>query len=187
MRLVFLGPPGSGKGTQAKLLQLRLAVQAIGMGDILRDAARRKTPLGLKVERYLTAGLLAPDDLVNEMIAERFRRPDHPTRFVLDGYPRTLPQAISFEAVLHQVGLDLEHVLYFVVPDEAVVKRLAGRRLAECRSDDNAETVRKRLLEYKANTAPLIDHFLAEGLLREVDATADVETVYQSIVRICGG
>ena len=186
MRLVFLGPPGSGKGTQAKLLQLRLAVQAIGMGDILRDAARRKTPLGLKVERYLTAGLLAPDDLVNEMIAERFRRPDHPTRFVLDGYPRTLAQAVWLESLLHDYGLDLRCAVHFVVPDEEVARRLGGRRIVQGRADDGEETVRKRLAVYHASARELIDHFRAAGLLRDVDATGDVETVYRSIVGLCG-
>jgi adenylate kinase len=187
MRLVFLGPPGSGKGTQARLLNQRLGVVVIGMGDILRDAVRLRTPLGLKVEAYLNTGRLAPDELVNEIVAEMFRRPDRPRRFVADGYPRTIFQAEQFEAVLHQAKLDLEHVVQFVVPDEEVIRRLAGRRLAECRTDDGAETVRKRLVEYKANTAPLIDHFRREGLLREVDATADVESVFESIVRICGG
>jgi adenylate kinase len=187
MRLVFLGPPGSGKGTQARLLSQRLGVVVIGMGDILRDAVRQGTPLGKKVEQYLNAGRLAPDDLVNEIVADVFRRPDRPRRFVADGYPRTIPQAERFESVLRQAGMGLEHVVQFVVPDEEVIRRLAGRRVAECRSDDGADTVRKRLEEYKASTAPLVNHFLKGGLLREVDATADVESVYQLIVRLGDG
>jgi adenylate kinase len=187
MRLVFLGPPGSGKGTQARLLKERLGLQVIGMGDILRDAVRRGTPLGKKVEAYLASGRLAPDDLVNEVVADLFRRTDRPTRFVMDGYPRTLAQATSFESVLHHAGLDLKCALLFTVPDEELVRRLGGRLLAEGRSDDGEETVRKRLDVYRANMAPLVDHFRREGILREVDATADVETVYKTIARLCGG
>jgi adenylate kinase len=187
MRLVFLGPPGSGKGTQARLLNKRLGLAVIGTGDILRDAVRLKTPLGQQVEAYLHTGRLAPDELVNEVVTDLFRRPDHPTRFVMDGYPRTLPQAVSIEAVLRQVGLDLGCAVLFKVPDEELVRRLGGRRLAECRADDSEETVRKRLAVYQASIAPLVEHFRREGMLREVDATADVETVYKEIVRLCGG
>src|SRR5256885_1790881 len=128
MRLVFLGPPGSGKGTQARLLHERLGRDLIGNGDILPDAVRRGTPLGKQVEAYMTAGGLVPDDLVNEVVADLFRRPDHPTRFVMDGYPRTLPQAVSFEAVRRQNGLDLNAAVLFAIPDEELVLRLARRR-----------------------------------------------------------
>jgi adenylate kinase len=186
MRLVFLGPPGSGKGTQARLLNQRLGLAIIGTGDILRDAVRRKTPLGKQVETYLVSGRLAPDDLVNEVVSDLFHRPDHPSRFVLDGYPRTLPQAVSLEDLLEQGGLPLGCAVQFVVPEEELVKRLSGRRLVECRADDDAETVRKRLAVYQAGIAPLVEHFRREGLLREVDATAPVETVYEAIVRACG-
>jgi adenylate kinase len=187
MRLVFLGPPGSGKGTQARLLKERLGLQAIGMGDILREAVRGGTPLGKQVKQYLHSGQLAPDDLVNEVVADLFRRDDRPTKFVLDGYPRTLPQAVSFERVLGQAGQDLKCAVLFTVPDEELVRRLGGRRLAEGRIDDSAETVRKRLDLYRSNMAPLVDHFRREGLLQEIDATADVESVYRAIVRACGG
>jgi adenylate kinase len=186
MRLIFLGPPGSGKGTQARLLNERLGVVPIGTGDILRDAVKRQTPLGNKVASYLTAGLLAPDELVNAIVEERFSRPDRPTSFVMDGYPRTVPQAVNFEAVLRKAGLDIKHVVLFTVPDTEVIRRLAGRRLAECRNDDGADTVRKRLVEYEENTAPLIEHFRRQGKLREVDATADIESVYRSIAGECG-
>src|SRR4051794_9635730 len=150
MRLVFLGPPGSGKGTQARLLHERRGVAVIGTGDILRDAVRRGTPLGKQVESYLVSGRLVPDDLVNEIVADLFRRDERPSQFVMDGYPRTLPQAVSFETVLHQAGQDLEHVIWFDVPGEELVRRLSGRRLTECRRDDTAETVRKRLEVYHA-------------------------------------
>ncbi len=187
MRLVFLGPPGSGKGTQARLLNKRLGLAVIGTGDILRDAVRQKTPLGQQVQVYLHSGRLVPDGLVNDIVTELFRRADHPTHFVIDGYPRTLPQAVSFEAVLRQAGLDIRSAVLFSVPDEELVRRLGGRRLAESRVDDSEETVRKRLAVYQASIAPLVEHFRREGMLREVDATADVETVYKEIVRLCGG
>jgi adenylate kinase len=186
MRLVFLGPPGSGKGTQARLLNQRLGLTVVGTGDILRDAVRLQTPLGKQAEAYLNSGRLAPDDLVNEVVDDLFRRPDHPTRFVIDGYPRTLPQAVSFEQMLHHMKLDLQHAVLFEVPEAELVRRLGGRRIAEGRSDDTEITVRKRLQEYRSNIAPLVEHFRREGMLQEVDATADVETVYQSILQKCG-
>jgi adenylate kinase len=186
MRLIFLGPPGSGKGTQARLLRERLGVVPIGTGDILRDAVRGQTPLGKKVEGYLPAGLLVPDELVNAIVEERLVRADQPTSFVMDGYPRTVPQAVHFEAVMRKAGLRIEHVILFTVPEAEVMRRLAGRRLAERRRDDVDDTVRKRLVEYEQSTAPLIDHFRRKGLLREVDATADIESVYQSIIRASG-
>lgn len=187
MRLVFLGPPGSGKGTQARLLNERLGLQAIGMGDILRAAVRGGTPLGKQVKEYLHSGRLAPDGLVNEVVADLFRRDGRPTKFVLDGYPRTLPQAESFEQLLKQTGQDLTCAVLFKVPDEELERRLGGRRLAEGRIDDSAETVRKRLELYRTNMAPLVEHFRRVGLLHEIDATADVESVYQAITRACGG
>src|SRR5262249_21170742 len=127
MRLILLGPPGCGKGTQAKLLSSRQGLLHISTGDILREAVERKTPIGQRVESYLNSGRLAPDDLVNEVVAERFRRDDRPERFVLDGYPRTLAQAASFDQVLRQQFLDLTAVLLFVIADGEIVRRLAGR------------------------------------------------------------
>ncbi len=185
MRLVFLGPPGSGKGTQAKLLHERLGLDVIGTGDILRGAMRRGTPLGKKVEPYLKSGRLVPDDLVNDVVADMFRQDDHPTKFVLDGYPRTLAQAEWIESVLHENDLDLKCAIRLVVPDEVVIERLSGRRLVEGRADDSEETVRKRLQIYHDITKELVEHFRREGLLREVDATADVETVYLTIAKYC--
>src|SRR5262249_4379221 len=127
MRVVLVGPPGSGKGTQAKLLNARLSLAHISTGDILRDAVQRKTPLGRKVESYLVTGRLVPDDLVNEVVAERFRD-DRPERFVMDGYPRTLAQAASFDQILRQQFLDLTAVILLVVDDDEIVRRVTGRR-----------------------------------------------------------
>jgi adenylate kinase len=187
MRLVFLGPPGSGKGTQARLLSDRLGLAAIGTGDILRDAVKRGTPLGKKVEEYLVSGRLAPDELVNDVVAERFHRPDRPSRFVLDGYPRTMQQAAAIDKTLTELGLPLQRAILFTVPVEELVRRIGGRRLAEGRRDDTEETARKRLVEYETNTAPLIDYYRRDGRLYEVDATADVESVYKSVANLSGG
>src|SRR6266852_4530802 len=127
MRLILIGPPGSGKGTQAKLLGDRLGLVHIATGDILREAIRLGTAAGRKAEPFVNNGKLVPDDLVNELVADRFRRPDRPERFVLDGYPRTLAQAASFDQVLRQQFLDLTAVLVFRVRDEEIVRRLSGR------------------------------------------------------------
>ena len=144
--------------------------------------------MGRQVEAYLNSGRLAPDDLVNEIVADLFRRPDRPTEFVMDGYPRTLPQAVWFETVLRQAGLDLEYVVQFDVPEEELVRRLGGRRIAEVpgrRHGGNGPQAARGVSSRASR--PLVDHYRREGLLREVDATADVETVYQTIVRLCGG
>jgi adenylate kinase len=181
MRLVFVGPPGSGKGTQAKLLRERRGYTVIGTGDIFREAVKRRTPLGVKIESCLASGRLVPDDLVNELVAELFRRDDHPVRFVLDGYPRTVGQAEALGDILHRTGQDLQHVFQFVLPDEDVIKRLEGRRTQEQRSDDGAETVRKRLSVFHGASDDLVEYYRRKGLLREIDAGQDVEKVYKQI------
>src|SRR5262245_14601665 len=181
MRLVFVGPPGSGKGTQARLLRERRGYTVIGTGAIFRDAVKRRTPLGVQVESYLVNGRLVPDELVNELVAELFRRDDRPVRFVLDGYPRTLGQAEALYNLLHRSGQMLQHVFQFVLPDEEVIRRLDGRRTQEQRRDDAAETVRKRLALYHESTDALVEFYRRKGLLRELDAAQDVEKVYKQI------
>jgi adenylate kinase len=209
MRLILLGPPGGGKGTQAKLLKQRLGLAHISTGDILRDADQRETPEGLKARPYLRSGKLAPDDLVNEVVAARFRRDDRPESFVMDGYPRTLAQAASFDQVLRQQYLGLDAVVYLPVDDEEIVRRLSGRLYCpKCkatyhqtdkppkvpgvcdvcqstviqRDDDKPETVRQRLAVYHAQTVELIDHYRKAGLLREVPGQGDIEKIYEKIV-----
>src|SRR5277367_4543651 len=127
MRLILLGPPGCGKGTQAKLLSRHNRLEHIGTGDLLRDAKNRGTPLGLRAKPFIEAGKLVPDELVNDLVAERFRREDRPERFVMDGYPRTLAQAAAFDAVLRQQFLDLTAVVLLTVDDTEILHRLAGR------------------------------------------------------------
>src|SRR5437016_2102073 len=127
MRLILIGPPGSGKGTQAKLLSDRLHLAHIATGDILREAIRLSTSAGRKAKPFVRKGKLVPDDLVNQLVANRFRREDRPERFVMDGYPRTLDQAASFDQVLRQQFLDLTAVLLFTVDDQEIVARMTGR------------------------------------------------------------
>lgn len=184
MRLVFVGPPGCGKGTQAKLLRDRLGFTVIGTGDIFRAAIAADGPIGRNVKPYLETGRLVPDELVNDVVADYFRRDDRPVRFVMDGYPRTLAQAMAFDAVLRQAFLDLTAAVLFDLTDDEVVRRLGGRRLTEHRPDDDEATVRKRLNVYRSNTEPMIAHYRRHGLLHEIDATGDVETVYQRIVAL---
>jgi adenylate kinase len=211
MRLILLGSPGSGKGTQAKLLSQRLGLEHVGTGDILREASRMGTPAGRKSLPYITKGLLVPDTIVNELVADRFSRDDRPACFVMDGYPRTLAQAVSFEQVLRQQFLGLDAVVLIDVPDEQVIARLGGRWVCplcktayhllnnppktpgvcdlDCgpliqRDDDKEETVRERLRVYHENTVDLIGHYRGMGLLRDVEGDGGIEDIYQKIVNV---
>jgi adenylate kinase len=210
MRLILVGPPGSGKGTQAQLLCQRLGLVHVGTGDMLREAIRLGTPNGRLAEPYVKCGKLVPDDLVNQIIADYFGREDRPENFVMDGYPRTLPQAMAFEQVLRQNFLGLDAVIWLCVDDEEIVKRLSGRwvcpkcgipyhttfkpprvpgvcdvcqtRLVQ-RDDDKEETVRRRLQVFHQTYGDLLEHYRRQGLLREVPGTGDVETIYDDIVK----
>jgi adenylate kinase len=211
MRLILVGPPGSGKGTQAKLLAKRHGLAHISTGDILREAVALGTPAGQRAAPYLASGQLAPDDLVNEIVADRLRRDDRPERFIMDGYPRTVPQAASFDAVLRQQFLDLSAVLLFRVDDEEVVQRNVNRRICpkdqtpynlvhnppkasgRCdicgtplvqRADDKEEKVRKRLKEYHETTAELIPYYREKGLLREIEGVGEIEAIYRRIEQV---
>jgi adenylate kinase len=179
MRLILLGPPGGGKGTQAKLLSQRNHLEHIGTGDLLREAIRQNTPTGALARPFVEAGKLAPDELVNALVAERFARDDRPKRFVMDGYPRTVAQAAMFDAVLRQWFLPLSAVVLMTVADEEIVRRLARRK----REDDKEETVRTRLVEYHKNTEELIPHYRAQGLLREVSGEGEIEQVYCNLMK----
>jgi adenylate kinase len=210
MRVILVGPPGSGKGTQAKLLSERLGLAHIGTGDILREAVRTGTPAGRLAEPYVKTGQLVPDDLVNELVADRFRREDRPERFVMDGYPRTLAQAASFDQVLRQNFLDVGAVVLLEVDDEEIVRRLTkrlscprckstyhpdsnpprkpgvcdkdGTRLIQ-RSDDCEATVRERLKVYRENTTELIPYYRRQGLLHEVRGEGSIEKIYADVVQ----
>jgi adenylate kinase len=213
MRLILIGPPGSGKGTQAKLLCTRLGLFHFGTGDILREAIRLNTPAGRRAQPYVVSGQLVPDDLVNELVADRFRREDRPERFVMDGYPRTLAQAVSFDQVLRQEFLKIDGVLRLEVDDNEIVRRLSGRwscpnpgckatyhtvfnpprQPGVCdvcqtplvqREDDREETVRRRLVVYHQNMGSLADYYRAQGLFHPVNGNGDIETIYADIIRV---
>jgi adenylate kinase len=210
MRLILVGPPGSGKGTQAKLLSSRLGLTHISTGDILREATRQNTPLGQVALPYMRSGQLVPDDLVNEMVAEHFRSEERPEHFAMDGYPRTLAQAASFDQVLRQQFLDLTAVLLFLVDDQEIIARMTGRwSCPQCKAtyhvqykpprvagicdvcgtkliqrvDDQEQTVRERLNVYRATTADLIPYYRDQGLLREVPAVGDIEQIHATITK----
>lgn len=210
MRLILLGPPGSGKGTQAQRLSQRNQFEHIGTGDLLRAAIRQGTPLGVRARPFVESGKLVPDELVNELVAERFARADRPGHFVLDGYPRTLAQAVYLDKVLEPHSFNLEKVLLLDLPDEEIVRRLSGRwscpkpgcmatyhtvskppkvpgvcdlcgtKLIQ-RPDDKEETVRARLAVYHKDTVELIPYYRARGLLREVPARGEIEQVYADL------
>jgi adenylate kinase len=177
VRVVFLGPPGSGKGTQAKLLAERLKVPAISTGDILRAAVRDRTPLGLQAQAVMEKGELVSDDLIVALIRGRIAQKDARDGFILDGFPRTLEQARSLEALLSENGDGLAAAVNFGVPESALVERMLGRARAEGRADDRPETFRERLRVYRQKTEPLIGFYSGRGLLAEVDGVGTVEDV----------
>jgi adenylate kinase len=177
MRVVFLGPPGSGKGTQAKLLAERLKVPAISTGDILRAAVRERTPLGLQAQAIMEKGELVSDALIVALIRERIAGRDARDGFILDGFPRTLEQGRALEAMLAEGGESLSAAVNFGVPEAALVERMLGRAKAEGRADDRPETIRERLRVYREKTEPLVGFYGERGLLAEVDGVGSVEDV----------
>jgi adenylate kinase len=183
MRLIFLGPPGSGKGTQAKLLAERLGVPAISTGDMLRDAVRRGTPLGRRAQAIMEAGELVPDDVVIGLVRERTAVPDARNGFLLDGFPRTIEQAKALDRILEGNGASVDGVINLLVPEGSLVERLLGRAALEGRSDDRRETVAERLRVYRERTAPLVEYYRGLGLLYDVDGSGSVEEVASRIDR----
>ena len=209
MRLIFLGPPGSGKGTQAAKLIEKVETAHISTGDILRENVSKRTDLGLQAKGYMESGKLVPDDLIVEMMKNRLASEDCAKGFILDGFPRTVSQAESLEKMLQQLGISLDAVLLFNVSDEVVVERLSGRR--NCRScgaiyhvrfnpsrkgsscqicggelfqreDDREEVIRKRLDVYHQQTSPLTGFYRERGILVEVDAEKSSDEVLKTIL-----
>ena len=207
VRAVIMGPPGAGKGTQAKLLQERRGVPHISTGDILRDARRAGTVLGLEAERYMVQGLLVPDDVVIGIVADRLGGQNHHQGFLLDGFPRTVPQAEALDRILGAGGR-LDAVVSIAVPEDELVRRLAGRRvcrqcgamfhldvdpaarLARCdrcggdlyqREDDREETVRARFEVYARDTAPVLRYYRDAGLLHDISGVGDREDIFQRV------
>ena len=181
MHVVFLGPPGSGKGTQAKLLAERLQVPDIATGEMLRAAVLEGTPLGGKVKTVMESGDLVPDDLMIALIRERLAAPDAADGFVLDGFPRTVDQALALERILKGNRKGVDVVVNLAVPETALIDRLAGRSGLEHRSDDGRHTVLERLRVYHEKTEPLIDFYRQRGLLTEVDGIGTVPEITERL------
>ena len=204
MRLVLVGPPGAGKGTQAEFIAAHLAVPKISTGDIFRSNVRGGTPLGIEAKRYMDEGKLVPDEVTINMVRSRLAEPDAIDGFLLDGFPRTVPQAQELDKMLADMGTQLDVVLELVVDEDEVIRRLAGRRNCRgcdkiwhmefdpptregicdrCggqlyqRDDDKPETILNRLREYADKTAPLIDYYGAQNKLVGIDATGLVEDI----------
>ena len=210
MNIVLFGPPGSGKGTQAKLLAEKYGIPHISTGDILRGNLNNETKLGLEAKTYMDKGELVPDDLLIGLIKDRLSEPDCASGFLLDGYPRTLPQAEALSKILSEQGKNLDVVLNIDVPDEKLLKRLAGRRMCVCgasyhilfnkpkqegicdlcgsklyrRDDDKEEAILNRLDVYKNQTRPLIDHYTQAGVMLTINGAADIEVVFNEICRL---
>jgi adenylate kinase len=177
MRVVLLGPPGSGKGTQGKLLAERLGVPAISTGDILRAAVRDKTPLGRQAQSIMDKGELVSDDLIVALIRERLAERDAGGGFVLDGFPRTLAQAEALEGLLAGNGDALSAVVNLSVPESVLVERMLGRSQAEGRADDRPETIRERLRVYREKTEPLVGFYRQRDLVADVDGVGSVPEI----------
>ncbi len=182
MRIVLLGPPGSGKGTQAALLRDRLDLAHISTGALLRDAVEQQTELGQEAQRYMDAGNLVPDDLMLGLIEERLRQPDVANGFILDGYPRNLAQAEALDAVLNRIGQPVDVAVSVTVNEQEIVDRLSKRAVEEGRSDDTEDVIRNRLRVYAEQTAPVAGHYAARGQLREIDGMGSVEDVQQRLL-----
>ena len=207
MRLILLGAPGSGKGTQAKRLVEHFGIVQVCTGDMLREAVTSQSDLGVLVEHYMRTGHLVPDHHVNQLVAERLAQEDAGNGFVMDGYPRTLPQVDSFQELLDRRGLQLDGVLFIDVPDEAVIHRMTGRRVdpltgaiynlnvdgappaaaiarrLEQRPDDTEEVIRERMATFHRETGPVIARYQCQGRLITVDGGADSDSVFEEIRR----
>ncbi|MGH8190470.1 MAG: adenylate kinase [Rhodanobacteraceae bacterium] len=182
MRIVLLGAPGSGKGTQAKRLKGELRIAHISTGDLLRAAVKAGTPLGLKAKAVMESGQLVSDEIVLGLLEERLARPDTADGFILDGYPRNLAQANALDALLARLGQPLDAVVKLNVSDAVIVERCRIRFEQERRADDNPETVRKRLAVYAAQTAPVAEFYSGHGLLTEIDGVGDIEAIGERLL-----
>lgn len=213
MKIIMLGAPGAGKGTQAKKIAEKYRIPHISTGDIFRANIKNGTELGKKAKTYMDQGLLVPDELVCDLVVDRVQQEDCKNGYILDGFPRTIPQAESLDAALLALGESVDFAINVEVPDENIVNRMGGRRACvgcgatyhlvfaptkvegicdACgeklilRDDDKPETVQKRLGVYHEQTQPLIDYYNEKGILREVDGTKSMEDVFRAITEILG-
>ena len=213
MKIIMLGAPGAGKGTQAKKIAEKCGIPHISTGDIFRANIKNGTELGKKAKTYMDQGLLVPDELVCDLVVDRIQQDDCKKGYILDGFPRTIPQAESLDKALQAIGAKMDDAIDVEVPDENIVKRMGGRRACvgcgatyhlvyaptkkegicdACggelilRDDDKPETVQKRLGVYHEQTQPLIDYYKNQGILREVDGSVDMEDVFKEILNILG-
>ncbi len=184
MRIVLLGAPGSGKGTQAVLLVEELGIPHISTGDLLRSAAEAGTKLGQKAKRVIDRGELVSDEIMLDLITERLCREDVENGFILDGYPRNLSQAKSLDEILKRHGLPMIEVLHIDVDVEVVLQRIAGRASEQGRSDDTEEVVRNRLQIYAEQTAPVVEYYADKGVLSKVLGQGTAEEVFQRIMSV---
>jgi adenylate kinase len=182
LKVVLLGPPGAGKGTQAQLLSARLGVPAISTGDMLREAVAAGSELGRRVEGIMAAGELVDDELMAEVVRDRLAKPDTAAGYLLDGYPRTLPQAKTLEGILQESGRQLDAVVMVDVP----VDELVRRSLLRGRADDTEEVIRERQRVYREKTEPLIGYYRQLGVLREIDGHLPVDEVTSHMFMVLG-
>lgn len=213
MKIIMLGAPGAGKGTQAKKIAEKYGIPHISTGDIFRANIKNGTELGKKAKTFMDQGLLVPDELVVDLVVDRVGQDDAKKGYVLDGFPRTIPQAEALDKALEAIGEKMDYAINVEVPDENIVNRMSGRRACvSCggtyhivhiptkvegicdacggelilREDDKPETVQKRLSVYHEQTQPLIDYYTSKGILKEVDGTVDMKEVFEAIVKVLG-
>ena len=213
MKIVMLGAPGAGKGTQARLISEKYSIPQISTGDIFRANIREKTELGKRAKSYMDQGLLVPDQVTCDLVVDRISRDDCKNGYILDGFPRTIPQAEALTSALEAQGEKIDFAIDVEVPDEDIVERMGGRRACskcgatyhivhkaprvegicdDCgselilRDDDHPETVQKRLDVYHSQTQPLIDYYSAQGILHTVDGTLEMDTVFAKICSVLG-
>lgn len=214
MNLILLGPPGAGKGTQAKILIKKYAIPQVSTGDILRSAVAEKTPMGVKAKEFMDQGALVSDEVVVGIVKERLSKPDCAAGFILDGFPRTVAQADALKQMLEALGKSIDHVICITVEKDELLERVTGRRTCrgcgkgyhvafdppkvagtcdECngelyqRDDDSEETMRKRLSVYEEQTAPLIAYYAQQSLLRTVYGIGTIEVIQQKLLGILEG